>query len=128
MPCGGSVWVYCVLHLWGPWHSGVGRAVLCMQSETCTVPQGGSSLSWAGGKVGRITLFSHFVCSYTSPQHCRPRPPRLCPAVRHRLISPGARSRCADALVPASNSQLLALTATFLEQRRRGRSSQDCLM
>lgn len=88
----------------------------------------GAACHVQGGKVGGITLFSHSVCSCTPPWHRRPGPPCFCPAVRHRLISPGARSRCADALVPASNSQPLVLAAAFLEQWRRGWSSQDCLM
>ena len=60
------------------------------------------------------------ACSCSPPWHCRPGPPCLCPAARHRLISPGARSRCADALVPAPNSQPLALGIAFLEQLREG--------
>lgn len=67
------------------------------------------------------------VYSCTSPWPCRPRPPYLCPTAQHCLISPGARSRCADALVPAPDSQPLALAAAFLEQLREGWHSQDCL-
>lgn len=54
--------------------------------------------------------------------------PALVPSSSARsLISPGARSRCADALFPAPNSQPPALTSAFLGQLREGRSSQDCL-
>lgn len=120
---------HCASHLWGPWHCAVGCMVLCVQREweTCTAPWGRSSLSRGGQGKGSSPCSHTLVCSCTSPWHCWPRPPCLCPAARHRLISPGACSCCADALVPAPNSQPPALAAAFLEQLREGRSSQDCL-
>lgn len=99
------------------------RGVRRMGDVHC--PRGGAACpGWA---TGGSPCFHALVCSCTSPQPHQPWPHCCCPAARHSLISPGARSGCADALFPAPNSQPPALTTAFLGQLREGRSSQDCL-
>lgn len=98
---------------------------VCGESGNHALSHGTGVTCPVGAKGGHLVLT--LVCSCNSPRHCWPGPPCPCPAAQHRQISPGARSRCADALVPAPDSQLPALADAFLEQLREGQKSQDCL-
>lgn len=110
------------------WCSRMHGRCVCRESGGHALPHGAGAACPGGPTEGGSHSSHTPAWSCTSPWHRRPGPPYLCPAMRHRLISPGARSRCADALVPAPDSQPPALAAAFLEQLREGRSSQDCLM
>lgn len=78
-----------------------------------------------GAKGGHLVLT--LWCAAATPHGTAGPAPLPCPPAQHCQISPGARSRCADALVPALDSQLPALVDAFLEQLREGQRSQDCL-
>lgn len=98
----------------------------CAEWETCTAPGEGQPVLGGQQREGSH-CFHALVCSCTSPWPHQPEPHCCCPAAQHSVISLGARSRCADALFPAPNSQPPALTTAFLGQLREGQSIQDCL-
>lgn len=126
LPCSEPVWSHWhhTVVPWAPWPSAVGCGVKCVQNGRHALPREGAACH--GQTAAGSPCFRALVCSCTPPWPHQSGPTGAAQQQRS-LISLGARSRCADALFPAPNSQQPALTTAFLGQLREGLSSQDCL-